>query len=221
MRDNVSQLKLTKEQLILHFFNMENQNRFEMGKQTKGGVISTLQSKVEISDNCSLRISKQNVFSIEYGGLIHEHVIAKSKVDALLQFIYVYWYKIITGGMLVFDIRHIVNKYYGVKPYYGQLFILPSKSILSDWKNTANTVIECYKPDDISRHINPNQINFLDKFKAKNLKFIMWCIRNDVIMLSVKQSKLRIQSTSYNIKYILKKIKNNVYCHIWRLFNNS
>ena len=151
---------------------------------------------------------------------IHSCVVdANSELEAKINYIYLNWNKIINLDINIFVYENIVEKYYDV---HGQVTgIVMYKKCLYNWKEVVDCAITSYgyilQHDEFRINLNWNKLNFIDKFKKKELKFIIYCINNNLVNLQVENGDINIYISPITIKRIIKTVKNTLYWNILRL----
>lgn len=127
---------------------------------------------------------------------------------------------------LDWDLIDILDKYYGV--HLDDIYINHMRdAILKKWGD-PNYKVQSFLNDEKSRKAiemfqiewEKPKVSFIDKIRSGDKEFLKFAYRNRLYQFYI----ISIENKKYiiiTIDIILKKIKNNDYKHIWRLFNYS
>ena len=159
------------------------------------------------------------MYTIKYHDLGKCIIIAKSDLEAQINYIYLNWDIIMNGRIAVFNYIKILRTYYKSTYEYHDY---DSIQMLSDYKKYIyyhylqfNLHMEY---DNIKRRTNYNiGKNFMDDFRKDNLKFIIMCIKTEMVGIPMYKPEINYYNNPITIKRILKTVKNTLYWNILRL----
>lgn len=139
-----------------------------------------------------------------------------------------------------FEISHshyntydILKYYYKIDMKYIQAVnrLAPVNYIISEWGQFIEIWINQIHPllfagfpktkDALWKELNLNILPFKTRLGTKDLKFLKFVYDNKLVHTIINSDEFTEIFTSINVIRILKKIKNNNYNHIYRLFTCS
>ena len=143
-----------------------------------------------------------------------DSIYANSEMEAKYNFIIQKYEGIECGDYEIFKIENILVKYYKLDSKYinDVLNKFHTMNILTEWPFNKNKKITEIQYCNIDTTIP----NFMSVFKKLNINFIIKMINNGCIDIKVYETQTRI--TQFSLNRIKKKIKNNNYWNIWRMF---